>query len=282
MSTTVLPGHTLNVAAGQTSSGVIVDFGGTLNVSSGGAVVSTIDSGVVNVSSGGRAVSTTVASGGAVNVTVHGLDSASIIQSGGAQNISSGGTARGTIVFGDSIEAQFVLAGGTALSTTLHADRRLHGFGGVSGANSAQFIAFTQIGSMATVSYKPAVGNTSGTLTVASGGVSATVTLVGHYTSTSFASSIVSGYVEITDPLAANGQTGIALGATTTLAYSHHAGATGIPAPIDRAHAAVIALFGNHMAASFVAPADGHGTTAIAGATLTAEPPTQLTHPQRG
>jgi len=60
----------------------------------------------------------------------------------------------------------------------------------------------------------------------------------------------VSGYVEITDPLAANGQTGIALGAATTLAYSHHAGANGIPAPIDGAHAAVIALFGNHMAAS--------------------------------
>jgi len=114
MSTTVLPGHTLNVLAGQTSSGVVVDFGGTLNVSSGGAVVSTIDSGVVNVSSGGRAVSTTVASGGAVNVTVHGLDSGSTVQSGGLQTIFSGGTAKGTIVFGDSIDAQTVAAGGTA------------------------------------------------------------------------------------------------------------------------------------------------------------------------
>jgi autotransporter passenger strand-loop-strand repeat protein len=51
--TTVLPGHTLNVGAGQTSSGVIVDAGGTLNVLSGGTVSSTIDSGLVNVSSGG-------------------------------------------------------------------------------------------------------------------------------------------------------------------------------------------------------------------------------------
>ena len=64
MSTTVLPGHTLNVSAGQTSSGVIVDSGGTLNVLSGGTVISTIDSGFVNVSSGGKAVDTKVASGG--------------------------------------------------------------------------------------------------------------------------------------------------------------------------------------------------------------------------
>jgi autotransporter passenger strand-loop-strand repeat protein len=121
--TTVLPGQTLNVGAGQTSSGVIVDAGGTLYVLSGGAVISTIDSGLVNVSSGGRAVGTTVASGGAVIVSAHGVDSASTIQSGGLQTISSGGTARGTIVFGDFTNAQLVEAGGTALNTTLHADR---------------------------------------------------------------------------------------------------------------------------------------------------------------
>jgi autotransporter passenger strand-loop-strand repeat protein len=95
MSTTVLPGHTLNVSAAQTSSGVIVDAGGTLNVLSGGAVVSTIDSGLVDVFSGGRAVGTTVASGGTEFVSAHGLDSASTIQSGGLQTIFSGGTAKG-------------------------------------------------------------------------------------------------------------------------------------------------------------------------------------------
>jgi autotransporter passenger strand-loop-strand repeat protein len=88
MSTTVLPGQTLNVSAGQTSSGVIVDAGGTLNALSGGKVIGTIDSGVVNVSSGGRAVGTTVASGGAVFVAAHGVDSGSTIQSGGFQTIS--------------------------------------------------------------------------------------------------------------------------------------------------------------------------------------------------
>lgn len=64
MSKTVLPGQTFTVGAGQTSSGVIVNAGGTLNALSGGKVISTIDSGLVNVSSGGKAVSTTVASGG--------------------------------------------------------------------------------------------------------------------------------------------------------------------------------------------------------------------------
>jgi len=98
---------------------------------SGGAVVSTIDSGVVNVSSGGRAVSTTVASGGTELVSAHGLDSNTTIQSGGFQTIFSGGTAKGTIVFGDSIDAQRVVAGGTALNTTLHADRILEGFASV-------------------------------------------------------------------------------------------------------------------------------------------------------
>ncbi len=40
---------------------------------------------------------------------------------------------------------------------------------------------------------------------------------------------------------------------------------------------------GTYMAASFVAPADGHGVTAIAGAAQTTEhSPPQLTHPQRG
>jgi autotransporter passenger strand-loop-strand repeat protein len=72
MSKTVLPGQTFTVGAGQTSSGIIVDSGGTLNVASGGAVISTIDSGLVNVFSSGKAVGTTVASGGTEFVSAHG------------------------------------------------------------------------------------------------------------------------------------------------------------------------------------------------------------------
>ena len=111
--TTVLPGQTLNVGAGQTSSGVIVNSGGTLNVLSGGTIISTIDSGLVNVSSGGKAVGTTVASGqtnlflrrqgdqrddssgGFDIVSSGGLDTATTVQSAAKQTDFFGGTAKG-------------------------------------------------------------------------------------------------------------------------------------------------------------------------------------------
>jgi hypothetical protein len=47
------------------------------------------------------------------------------------------------------------------------------------------------------------------------------------------------------------------------------------------AHAAVIALLGNDMAATFVTTADASGATSIGGARQTAEQQPQLTHPQR-
>ena len=45
--TTVASGQTLSVTSGQTSTGVIVDSGGTLDVFAGGKVSSTVDSGFV-------------------------------------------------------------------------------------------------------------------------------------------------------------------------------------------------------------------------------------------
>jgi len=71
--TTVASGQTLNVTSGQTSTGVIVDSGGTLDVFAGGKVSSTVDSGFVNVS-GGKAVSTIVVSDG-VEQVLAGIDS---------------------------------------------------------------------------------------------------------------------------------------------------------------------------------------------------------------
>ena len=70
---TVASGQTLNVTSGQTSTGVIVGSGGTLDVFFGGKASSTVDSGFVNVS-GGRAISTTVVSGGMEEI-VAGVDS---------------------------------------------------------------------------------------------------------------------------------------------------------------------------------------------------------------
>ena len=96
--TTVASGQTLIVTSGQTSTGVIVDFGGTLDVFAGGKVSSTVDSGFVNVS-GGKAVSTIVVNGG-VEQVVAGIDSLTTISSGGFAFVSSGGTSIGTKIEG--------------------------------------------------------------------------------------------------------------------------------------------------------------------------------------
>ena len=125
--TTVLPGHTLNVGAGQTSSGVIVDAGGTLNVLSGGTVSSTIDSGLVNVSSGGQAVGTKVASGGTLLIFSGGLADPTTILGHGIEIIHSGGVDSGALIKGGTqfdsglassatvfTGSQVVVSGGTA------------------------------------------------------------------------------------------------------------------------------------------------------------------------
>ena len=81
---------------------------------------------------------------------------------------------------------------------------KVTGFGGTGGANISQYIDFSQIGSAgATFSYTSAnAADTSGTLTVTSGGISASVVLVGHYTSANFQThSGAGGSLEITDPI---------------------------------------------------------------------------------
>jgi len=114
--TTVVNGQTLSVTSGQTSTGVIVDFGGLLKVLFGGTISSTIDSGSVDVSSGGKAVATTVAeifevfSGGRSIATtivsggneqvMGGVDSLTTISSGGFAFVNSGATAIGTKIEG--------------------------------------------------------------------------------------------------------------------------------------------------------------------------------------
>jgi autotransporter passenger strand-loop-strand repeat protein len=87
--------------------------------------------GTESVFSGGKAISATISSGGFDIVSSGGVDSATTVQSGAIQQIFSRGTAKGAIVFGGPLQAQQVFAGGTALNTTLHADRRLDGFASV-------------------------------------------------------------------------------------------------------------------------------------------------------
>jgi autotransporter passenger strand-loop-strand repeat protein len=291
----ILSGGLVDVLAGGIVSGMAVSSGGKLVVFSGGTDIDpTISSGGSGIVSAGGLI--LAQSGGTAEIDGFLANSGALFASGSgslvliaAGAVVSGGSA----VVGDGVvevatssseNVVFVASGngGLVLDEALGSGYkgRVFGFGGVSGANSAQFIAFTQIGSGA-VSYKPAAGNTSGTLTVASGGVSATVTLVGHYTSTSFSATIVSGHVEITDPLTAPAHGGIAVGAATTLAYSDN-GKTGVSlTAAEGARAAAIALLGNYMAATFVTTADASGATAIGGTQPAAEQPPLLTHPQR-
>jgi hypothetical protein len=140
--------------------------------------------------------------------------------------------------------------------------------------------------------------HTSGTLTVSSGGVSATVTLVGNYSLSNFSSSTVDGIVRITDPGIVGGGSvnaetvkasmphsgidlpDIAFGAQTTLAYAEDAAGNGGTLTVtDGRHTAAIALLGDYMAGSFVTAADGHGGTLVADASQMGPPPL-LTHPR--
>jgi autotransporter passenger strand-loop-strand repeat protein len=80
--TTIGNGQTLNVSSSQTSSGVVVLSGGTVNVLSGGTVSNTVDDGVVNVS--GTAISTTVSSGGFYYVDAGGSATATVVSAFGS------------------------------------------------------------------------------------------------------------------------------------------------------------------------------------------------------
>jgi autotransporter passenger strand-loop-strand repeat protein len=88
--TTVISGETLIISGGTTSSGITVLSGGILDVLSGGAVVSTIDSGGVdNISSGATATGTTVSSGGSEYVFAGGTAISTTVDSGGTEYLGS-------------------------------------------------------------------------------------------------------------------------------------------------------------------------------------------------
>ena len=162
---------------------------------------------------------------------------------------------------------------------------RMSGFGGSGHSNTAQFIDLVSVTSagLITSSYVSAIGNTSGTLFISSGGtLVAAIKMVGSYSAGDFhITSGNGGVVEITDPTVPNGgsvtssatgrfpQLGtdlpdIAFGARTTLAYSQNAAGTGGTLTVsDGRHAASIALLGTYMAGSFVATADGYGGTLV-------------------
>jgi autotransporter-associated beta strand protein/autotransporter passenger strand-loop-strand repeat protein len=107
----VSAGHTLTISAGQTSSGVAVLAGGTLDVLYGGTAVQAQVQGVETLL-GGADSGSTISSGGTLTVSAGGLASATVVA--GSATVSSGGVASATTVSGTE-----QVYGGRAVSTTV-------------------------------------------------------------------------------------------------------------------------------------------------------------------
>ena len=143
---------------------------------------------------------------------------------------------------------------------------RVSGFGGSGHTNQAQFVDLVSVTSagLITSHYTSAAGNTSGTLTVSSGGtLVASIKFVGAYSAGDFhITSGNGGTVAITDPAVPNGGSvelgvsDVAIGAHTTLAYSENNTAPSLGMTEGR-YAATLALLGNYMAGSFATTAGG-------------------------
>jgi len=108
--TVVTSGQIRDVSSGQTSNGIVVMTGGTLEILSGGKVNDAVDSGVVVVESGGLASGTVVSSGGTQQV--YGSASGTTVSSGGVEIVISGGTDSGTMINANGLQQVWV--GGVA------------------------------------------------------------------------------------------------------------------------------------------------------------------------
>jgi hypothetical protein len=237
-----------------TSSGTLTFDGAVTN--SGTIVASTVGAEIV-------VASEAVVSGGYVKVA------------NGLVDVQSGATAK--VAFVSNGSGGLDLDGTGAIAVTVS------GFGvsgGTAHTDSVEFIDFTAIGSGATFSYTPAnAANTSGTLIVSGGGITASVTLIGTYTSGNFVSHSLNGTTEITDPVVVGGGSvtsaaafpangldlpQIAFDAHTTLGFKEDENLTGGTLTVaNGTQTAAIALLGNYMAASFVTATDGHGGTLV-------------------
>jgi autotransporter passenger strand-loop-strand repeat protein len=176
------------------ASGTIVNSGGRGYVLSGGSAVGlTVNSGTALLSSGAAAGGTLFASGAGGKIEIAGVvNGASVAEVGnGVVDILGSSGERVTFQSGGSGELELDVLG-SAYSG------QVSGFG----QNTKQLLDLTKINSAgATLSYASAAGNTSGTLTVTSGGISVSIKLIGTYTSNSFTISHDPGnHVEIIDP----------------------------------------------------------------------------------
>jgi autotransporter passenger strand-loop-strand repeat protein len=195
-----LDGGTISGGTLKTSgAGVIEAVSASTNVISG----ATIGSGTIVETTSGAMLSAigTVANSGTLFASGTGstVDIVGVVNGGVAEVGNGIVDIKGTS--GENVSFQSGGSGGLRLDDALAGTYtgKVSGFG----ENTKQFIDLTQINSAgATLSYTSAnPSNTSGTLTVATGGVSATITMVGTYRLASFTlGHDAGGHVEITDP----------------------------------------------------------------------------------
>jgi autotransporter passenger strand-loop-strand repeat protein len=188
----VLSGGSLQVFASGLASGAVVSAGGVATIAHGGATRATSVSSGGMEKVGGATTGTVVLSGGQEVVLSGGVASASVVSNGGVETVSSGGALAGglKIAGGEAIISGTVAAGQTVTFTTsgdLELDN-LAGFGAkISGlTTSTQKIdlgGFT-FSAGETVTWTQA--GTSGTLKVTDGAKTASLTLIGTYTTANF------------------------------------------------------------------------------------------------
>jgi hypothetical protein len=223
-----------------------------------------------------------VVSGGVVKVGNGVVD----IQAGGTANVSFLSTGIGGLAIEDTSTNSGAFTG------------TVTGFGGASHANHTQYIdlvSVTSDGSIKLSYAQSGATNTSGTLTVSSGGaVVAQIKIVGTYTNANFSATLGSNNtVAIVDPQVMSGCTAegsaasvigghrvgqswqIGFAAHATLAHSETSNGGGT---LDNgASAAATALLGHYMATTFAAV--GNGGTFTIDPMQTAIPEMLLTHP---
>jgi autotransporter passenger strand-loop-strand repeat protein len=216
------------VEAGGSSNGVIVNNGGDILVLSGGlAVGATVSSGgLAVVSSGGSASGTVVrnggqdfdfgfesgtivSSGGRLFVEAGASDSASQVNSGGTEQVFSGGVASGAVISGGTLEiksggstgaaaVKFAVSGGGILQLD-----NSQAFGGlVAGFGQPDLLDLRDIAFISgTTQAIWTQSGTSGTLVVSDSSHSASITLLGQYSTANFhVSSDSFGATFVSDP----------------------------------------------------------------------------------
>lgn len=165
----------IDVAAGQTASGVKVAGDGLLVVSSGGSAVGTVVSsgGTLELFAGANATGTTVSSGGIVAVGAGDTLTGYTITSGTTLEVLSGGTANGAIVSsGGTLE---VFGGGNANSAGFTPGSYLVLVGGTASGYSTNANCTLEVGSGETLN--GATINSGTALDVLYGGVLANATV---------------------------------------------------------------------------------------------------------